>query len=70
MFANRDAIRPDLATIAELSTSIQEIRTDMSGLVQTVKDNRFEVQEAINSLTAMVGSVAALVHAMQDGSMT
>jgi hypothetical protein len=54
-------------TIVVLSTSIQEIRTDMSGLVQTVKDNRFEVQEALNSLTTMAGSVTALVHTMQHG---
>jgi len=54
-------------TIVVLSTSIQEIRTDMSGLVQAVKDNRFEVQEALNSLTTMAGSVTALVHTMQHG---
>ena len=49
-------------------TSIHQIRTDMCGLVQVVKDNHLEVQETLNALTTMTGSVTALVHVMQHGS--
>jgi hypothetical protein len=58
--SRRDSITPDIATHAALSTSMQDMRTDMSDLVQTVEDSRLEVEGALHTLTAMEWSLNAL----------
>jgi hypothetical protein len=40
---------------------LQDIRTDMREIIQTVKESRLEVEGALNTLTEMGGSLNALV---------
>ncbi len=48
-----------------VSTSLQEMRTDMSNLIQEVKGSRDDVEGAINALTTMTGSLNALALSVQ-----
>lgn len=50
----------DSTSHASLSTSIQEMRDEMGGLIQAVKDNRLEVEGALNAIVTMAGSLNAL----------
>ncbi len=43
-----------------VSTSLQEMRTDMSTLIQEVKGSRDDVEGALNALTTMAGALNAL----------
>ena len=58
--SGRDSTSPDIVTHAALSTSIQEMRTDMGDLIQTVKEIRLEVEGALHALTTMTGSLNTL----------
>jgi hypothetical protein len=50
---------------ALVSTSLEEMRTDMSSLIQEVKGSRDDVEGALNALTNMAGSLNALALAVQ-----